>query len=167
MDKDLVPGEVYRYKLRTSGKDGKKTVYSAWSNVLEIAAVNSTGKYKVKLEDGPVLSITSSDRLNGDLVLEPDLRFSLEGQEGEFNIAVKGFRKDGSGQWQSVPEDGAVLGAGETMELQLKCPEGVTIGAEDNLYAEYSISYRGPVNLGNGFNADLSSGKAEAYPIYD
>ena len=165
VDRDVTFGKTYRYKFRTVGKADGKTVYSPWSNVVEIPLVNQTGSYEVELKEDSVLRIVS-DPENGDLVISPDLNLSRSGPEGDFDVAVTGFRKDDTEAWQKISEE-VVLAPGESLELQLKSPEGVTLGAEDVLYAEYRLYYKGPAGRPTAFTADLSKGKAEATAIYD
>lgn len=124
-DKDVKPGKTYYYKLRSYGTYKKKRVYSPWSDTMKKSAINYVGKYTCQLVSPDMESITvklSSDRYNGELVMDPDgFYFGEDVDWIEQCLTITEISIDGE-NWTKA--DKITLKAGESIYLKFEEPQG-------------------------------------------
>ena len=142
IDKSVTPGEVYTYKVRTTKKVNGKIYRSKFSNKVTIPAVNMHGEYSVSAVtpagDTSTFDIKlTSKKNNGKTTFGKSLKmiYSSDGAvspdlDYEFNVRLISYSKDGT-TWCDIPDEGAVLRAGETIYLRFEFfnENGSTTGA--------------------------------------
>lgn len=138
IDRKVMPGQKYLYKVRAFRKYGKKKIYGKWSDSLKMSAVNYSGIFTSAVTDedeanGIICVKLVSHKYNGDLkfnsssLLQYDFDSDSSGGK-EAEAALCGWSLDGN-KWEQSNKD-IILSGGQTIYLKFYSKNNVKLTAD-------------------------------------
>ncbi|MCR5703555.1 MAG: fibronectin type III domain-containing protein [Eubacterium sp.] len=178
-DKKVKAGKTYQYKVKCFYKSKKKVVYSKYSNIEKISAVNYDGKYTAKLLGTDVekkeitLSVTSH-KYNGNTIFKKTEESVIKENKKEAPFTFTQYSLDQK-TWKDIPEKGIKVKAGKTIYLKGVVTENeksvkfAEIDAKKAhlVFGDTEIKYEGCTGCHNDFSINFENGTGWAVSDWD